>query len=111
MTNLERPGRLGAPDRQHHGTEKPVTIRPFEPADAPRVTELVHRAYAELGDRGLNFTAVDQDVATTLRRASAEASRGALREEGVVATMTLSLPRRKLSSDSLRKPDCRDACG
>lgn len=51
-----------------------MEIRPFAPADVPALTQLVHRAYAELGARGLNFTAVDQNEATTLYRASAGAS-------------------------------------
>ena len=45
-------------------------IRPFCPADTPALTRLLHAAYAELGAQGLNFTAVDQDEATTLARAS-----------------------------------------
>ena len=32
------------------------------------ITELLHRAYAPLAERGLNFTAATQDVATTQRR-------------------------------------------
>lgn len=47
-----------------------IALRPFDPVDAPGLTSFLHRAYAELGQRGLNFTAVDQDVETTLWRAS-----------------------------------------
>ncbi|WP_217136610.1 GNAT family N-acetyltransferase [Leucobacter chinensis] len=46
-----------------------MSIRPFAPSDASALTTMLHRAYAELGAAGLNFTAVDQDVQTTLRRA------------------------------------------
>lgn len=67
-------------------------MRAFVAADAVDVTGLLHRAYAELGARGLNFTAVDQDVATTLRRARAGASWVAHDRDGLVATMTVSFP-------------------
>ncbi|QUW18183.1 GNAT family N-acetyltransferase [Agrococcus sp. Marseille-Q4369] len=69
-----------------------MEIRPFRPADAADLTTLLHRAYAELGDRGLNFTAVDQDEETTLRRASAGASWVLVDGDRTVATMTISWP-------------------
>ena len=67
----------------------------------------MHRAYAELGAQGLNFTAVDQDVTTTLRRASAGASWVLLSGERIVATGTLSLP----PEEALRQltPEARPA--
>lgn len=36
--------------------------------DLVRLTQLLHRAYATLGAMGLNYTAVDQTVATTAQR-------------------------------------------
>lgn len=53
---------------------------------------MLHRAYAELGSAGLNFTAVDQDEATTLRRASGGNSW--IIEDGgsIAAAMTISWP-------------------
>ncbi|HEY0186015.1 MAG TPA: GNAT family N-acetyltransferase [Cellulomonas sp.] len=67
-------------------------LRPFAPADAAPLTALLHRAYAELGARGLNFTAVDQDDATTLRRATGGASWVLERDGVLAATITVSLP-------------------
>lgn len=67
-------------------------VRLFEDADADRLTDLLHDAYAELGAMGLNYTAVDQDVATTLSRA--RGGRCWVVEDGdrLVATLTVSLP-------------------
>lgn len=47
----------------------PVAIRKFGDNDSfEALTELLHRAYAGLARAGLNFTATDQDVETTMRR-------------------------------------------
>ena len=67
-------------------------MRAFERGDVPHLTRLLHRAYAELGAAGLNFTAVDQDDETTLRRASGGASWVLVDDDQLVATMTISLP-------------------
>lgn len=71
-----------------------LTARPFVDDDASALTELLHTAYAPLGSLGLNYTAVDQDEATTLRRAQAgqcwvvhDGRNGRL-----AATLTMSLP-------------------
>ncbi|UCR88970.1 GNAT family N-acetyltransferase [Mycetocola spongiae] len=75
----------------------PPQIRPFHPADAPGLTRMLHLAYAELGARGLNFTAVDQDVGTTLERCAgglswvAEAP-GPHRSAPPLGTLTLTIP-------------------
>lgn len=67
---------------------------------------MLHRAYAELGARGLNFTAVDQDEATTMKRASAGASWLLLEDERLAATVTMSMPpsrsMRELSAEARR---------
>lgn len=70
----------------------PLDLRPYAPSDAAALTDLLHRSYAGLEARGLNFTAATQDVELTRRRAAAGptwviADRGA-----PVATLTLSLP-------------------
>ncbi|MDO5090940.1 MAG: GNAT family N-acetyltransferase [Cardiobacteriaceae bacterium] len=68
-------------------------IRLFLPNDAEALTALLHAAYAELGARGLNFTAVDQDAATTLQRASA--GQCWIMEDDAqrpIATLTMSYP-------------------
>jgi GNAT superfamily N-acetyltransferase len=49
-----------------------VEIRDIEPGDSlEELTELLHRAYAQLGELGLNYTAVDQSSTTTLERINA----------------------------------------
>ncbi|MDP1692788.1 MAG: GNAT family N-acetyltransferase [Burkholderiaceae bacterium] len=46
-----------------------ATLRPLAASDSlEALTALLHRAYAWLGEMGLNFTAVDQSVETTKRR-------------------------------------------
>lgn len=48
-----------------------VRVRPLRPDDSFEVlTALLHAGYARLGALGLNYTAVDQDVETTRRRAT-----------------------------------------
>lgn len=53
------------PDELHE-----IQIRPFrlDVDDIEELTELVHRAYKQLADMGLNYTAVDQDSTVTRRR-------------------------------------------
>ncbi|WP_435135961.1 GNAT family N-acetyltransferase [Actinacidiphila sp. bgisy144] len=67
-------------------------LRPFEPADAPDLTAMLHRAYAELGAGGLNFTAVDQTEQTTLRRADTGASWLLVDGTRIAAALTMTLP-------------------
>ncbi len=69
-----------------------METRPFTETDTPELTKMLHRAYAELGAAGLNFTAVDQDETTTFRRASGGNS-WVLTDRGtIVAAMTISWP-------------------
>ena len=50
-------------------TETAVLIRPFAETDSiAKLTELLHRAYAELGEQRLRFTAVDQSESKTRER-------------------------------------------
>lgn len=73
-------------------TGVPVDLRPYAPSDAEALTDLLHRSYAGLADRGLNFTAATQDVELTRRRAAAGPT-WVLADGGrPVATLTLSLP-------------------
>ena len=69
-----------------------LTIRLYQDEDAEALTELLHRAYAELGAAGLNYTAVDQDVATTHYRATSGQCWVAEIAGELVATVTISLP-------------------
>ncbi|HEX4441996.1 MAG TPA: GNAT family N-acetyltransferase [Galbitalea sp.] len=70
----------------------PIRLRPFAPRDATALTDFLHRAYAELGAEGLNFTAVDQTEATTLHRASAGLCLLAEDKGGLIGTATIALP-------------------
>jgi GNAT superfamily N-acetyltransferase len=46
-----------------------ITLRPLAASDSlEALTALLHRAYAHLGEMGLNYTAVDQSVQTTRAR-------------------------------------------
>ncbi len=72
--------------------DESLQIRTFVPDDAPALTALLHAAYAELGARGLNYTAVDQDESTTLARAGGGRCWVAEHDGALVATLTLSLP-------------------
>lgn len=66
--------------------------RRFVLEDAERLTELLHVAYTELSERGLNFTAASQDVETTRARAE-EGACWVIEHEGeLAATLTMSFP-------------------
>lgn len=69
------------------------------------LTELLHRAYARLGAMGLNYTATDQDAATTARRAARGECWVAVREGRVVGTITFHSPERARGSPWLDRPD------
>ncbi len=69
-----------------------VHVRPFHPRDAAPLTTLLHEAYGQLAAMGLNFTAVDQDEATTVSRARAGHCLVAEIEGRIVGTGTFSMP-------------------
>lgn len=69
-----------------------MDLRVFQESDASQLTDMLHRAYAELGAAGMNFTAVDQDLSTTLRRASAGSTWVIADGAALVAAMTISWP-------------------
>jgi GNAT superfamily N-acetyltransferase len=67
-----------------------LLIRPIEKSDSlERLTALLHRAYAPLGARSLNFTAVDQTVEDTRYRISRGVCALALVDDAVVGTVTV----------------------
>lgn len=68
------------------------STRLFELNDARPLTDLLHAAYAELGAMGLNFTAVDQSVETTVMRAQAGQCWIVEDKERLVGTLTMSFP-------------------
>jgi len=73
----------------------PVEVREFRKSDTSALTALLHRAYAELGAAGMNFTAVDQTDATTEYRASAGHCLLAIDDGIPIATLTMSMPASK----------------
>lgn len=67
----------------------PVMVRGLEASDSvDELTELLHEAYRQLGEMGLNYTAVDQDSATTLKRIKRGQCLVAVREGLLVGTVT-----------------------
>lgn len=68
------------------------SVRLFEDRDTDGLTDLLHAAYAELGARGWNYTAVDQDAATTRARARGGQCWVAESDGQLVGTLTMSLP-------------------
>lgn len=69
-----------------------LTIRPLDDADIPRLTKLLHAAYAEHGAAGLNFTAVDQTDEVTRARTANHQCWVADYQGDLVGTVTLSMP-------------------
>lgn len=76
-----------------------LSVRLFRDADALPLTELLHAAYAELGAMGLNYTAVDQDVETTRKRATGGQCWIVEQDGELRGTLTMSLP----PSEDLRR--------
>lgn len=72
-----------------------LALRPLEPADSiAALTELLHRAYAALAERGMRYSASHQDEETTRRRAARGECWVATLDSAVVATITFhSAPR------------------
>ena len=84
-----------------------MILREFAPDDAEALTEFLHRAYAELGELGLNFTAVDQSAETTLRRAGGGYCLLAVDGDDIIGTVTMSVPSESLRqmTDAATAPD------
>lgn len=78
-----------------------ITLRTFEVSDVAELTAMLHRAYAELGQRGLNFTAVDQSEEVTLHRASAGVTWVITEGGAIVASVTFALPSSETALASL----------
>jgi GNAT superfamily N-acetyltransferase len=79
-----------------NGGGSSVVWRRFDPErdDVSAITRLLHEAYAALGRRGLNYTAVDQDDGTTRRRLEAGLALLGSVDGRVIATATLYLDER-----------------
>src|SRR5688572_25113999 len=82
-----------------------LRIRELEDRDdLVELTALLHRAYRPLLEMGLNYTATNQDVETTERRAADGICFVAEFENRVVATVTLSFAPVDWINDYYRRP-------
>lgn len=71
-----------------------TTVRELNEADSlEALTALLHAAYASLAARGLNFTAVDQSVATTRERLRDAQGFVAVHDGRLVGTVAVSGPK------------------
>lgn len=68
------------------------SVRPFVTADADALTDLLHAAYREHADAGLNFTAASQSPAVTRKRAEHGGCWVVEHAGRLVATATVSVP-------------------
>jgi uncharacterized damage-inducible protein DinB/GNAT superfamily N-acetyltransferase len=73
--------------------EPPIDIRLLAVRDSLQaLTELLHRAYAPLAARGMNFTAATQSLEVTAQRAAAGQCFVAVRDREIVGTVTVCGP-------------------
>lgn len=83
-----------------------LVIRLLRPDDSiTELTELLHRAYRPLADRGMNYVAATQDDATTRRRISGGECYLALLGTRTVGTITLHPPRHDVHTPWYCRPD------
>jgi len=74
-------------------TSKGIDIRPWNDADdISRITEILHRSYAQLADLGFRYHATWQGDDTTLKRLKKGLSYLAIDNGLIVGTITLSVP-------------------
>jgi uncharacterized damage-inducible protein DinB/GNAT superfamily N-acetyltransferase len=75
------------------GTEPPIDIRLLAVRDSLHaLTELLHRAYAPLAARGMNFAAATQSAEATARRVAEGQCFVAVRDREIVGTATVCGP-------------------
>ncbi len=75
-------------------SDSDIEIRPLAETDSlADLTALLHRAYARLGSMGLHYTAVDQPLETTERRARSGACFVAAADNELVGTITVRPPK------------------
>ena len=71
----------------------PIYIRPLRLGDSiDDLTSMLHRAFGDLGRRGLRCTCVEQSLDTTLQRIQRGSCYLALDQHHIVGTMTLEVP-------------------
>jgi GNAT superfamily N-acetyltransferase len=87
-----------------------VVIRPIEPSDSvEELTKLLHRAYAPLGELGLNYTAVDQTAATTAHRIAKGQCFVAVESSTLVGTIVVDPPLPKSPCEYFARPEVASA--
>ncbi|MBI4727021.1 GNAT family N-acetyltransferase [candidate division TA06 bacterium] len=73
--------------------EKSILIRPYQPTDSiPKITQLLHKAYAKMAGQGMTYLASHQDDKTTEDRLTSGASFLALKDNAIVGTITVYGP-------------------
>lgn len=83
-----------------------MIIRSLAETDSvTNLTKLLHDAYRRLGDMGLNYTAVDQDDSTTIRRIERGQCLVAERTGQILGTVTWYPPGTAGHCDWYRRPD------
>lgn len=73
--------------------------------DVSQLTALLHRAYAQLGNMGLRYMAVDQSEEVTLARMAQAECYVALLDGAYVGTVLFKPPERTRGSPWLERPD------
>ncbi|MEQ5843854.1 GNAT family N-acetyltransferase [Paraburkholderia acidicola] len=84
-----------------------ITLRRFDPTrdSFDELTAMLHRAFARLGEMGLNCTCVDQPVSITQARALSGDCHVAVCDGRIVGTMTLYAPDRDSPCELYRQND------
>jgi GNAT superfamily N-acetyltransferase len=83
-----------------------VTFRPLHADDdLDAITRLLHEAYAPLAAAGMRYVASHQDIATTRRRTAKGETFVAVRDDAVVAVITLAEAEATHGSTFYDRPD------
>jgi len=83
-----------------------LVVRDLRTGDSvEELTDIIHAAYQELGDLGLNYTAVDQDVSVTRSRAESGHCLVAEIDGKLVGTVTWYGPGGGQGCDWYRRPE------
>lgn len=87
-----------------------VLIRPISSDDSlEELTFLLHRAYADLGNRGLNYTAVDQSLAVTAERIAEGQCFVAVGPSALLGTIVVNPPDPESTCEYFRRPEVASA--
>ena len=82
-----------------------MIIRQLAPTDSiAAITQLLHAAYARLGEMGFNYTAVDQTEDVTRQRIARGACLVAVEQGALVGTITFYAPGRSAGCPCYERP-------